>query len=250
MNTIVVYTQKDMNDLCAILSRNGYVATAYNIVSSTESTCCGKQWRIDYYDPKDVVTVNDFLDILAKRTKLNNLVLFKSGDKTLDIFDSHFKGDVEVIDLIESEPGYMSNIYTVKDLVRYIKRNALFKDYEIMFRNMRNKVKLSLFDIYNKNNTVIIDLAFGKAYGINEDEECCCKAKDLKWHAVKDVCPDCASKMSDDWRCGPAAKKFCDLLYPNRKYKPGTLVMRNRAVKAGSESGEKIIAVPSYFYAI
>lgn len=55
MNTIVVYTQKDMNDLCAILSRNGYVATAYNIVSSTESTCCGKQWRIDYYDPKDVI---------------------------------------------------------------------------------------------------------------------------------------------------------------------------------------------------
>ena len=42
MNTIVVYTLKDMNDLCAILSRNGYVATAYNIVSTTESTCCGK----------------------------------------------------------------------------------------------------------------------------------------------------------------------------------------------------------------
>ena len=26
--------------------------------------------------------------------------------------------------------------------------------------------------------------------------------------------------------------------------------MRNKAVKAGAESGEKIIAVPSYFYAI
>ena len=55
MNTIVVFTQKDMNDLCAILSRNGYIATAYNIVSSTDYTCCGKQWRIDYYDPKDVI---------------------------------------------------------------------------------------------------------------------------------------------------------------------------------------------------
>ena len=55
MNSIVVYTQKDMNDLCAILSRNDYVATAYNIVSTTENTCCGKQWRIDYYDPKDVI---------------------------------------------------------------------------------------------------------------------------------------------------------------------------------------------------
>ena len=55
MNNIIVYTQKDKNDLCAILSRNGYVATAYNIISTTESTCCSKQWRIDYYDPKDVI---------------------------------------------------------------------------------------------------------------------------------------------------------------------------------------------------
>ena len=44
-----------MIDLCSILTRNGYVATAYNIVSSTENTCCEKQWRIDYYDPKDVI---------------------------------------------------------------------------------------------------------------------------------------------------------------------------------------------------
>lgn len=39
MNTIDVYTQQDMNDLCAILSRNGYVATAYHIVSTTKNTC-------------------------------------------------------------------------------------------------------------------------------------------------------------------------------------------------------------------
>ena len=37
MNTIVVYTLQDMNDLCAILSRNGYIATAYNIVSMSEN---------------------------------------------------------------------------------------------------------------------------------------------------------------------------------------------------------------------
>ena len=54
MNNIVVYTQKDMNDLCAILNRNGYIALAYNIVTMTENTCCGKQWRIDYYDPKNI----------------------------------------------------------------------------------------------------------------------------------------------------------------------------------------------------
>lgn len=55
MNTIAVSTLQDKNDLCAILSRNGYVATAYNIVSTTSNTCCDKQWRIDYYNPKDVI---------------------------------------------------------------------------------------------------------------------------------------------------------------------------------------------------
>ena len=54
MNTLEVYTLQDMNDLCTILSRNGYVTNTYNIVSMTENTCCGKQWRIDYYNPKEV----------------------------------------------------------------------------------------------------------------------------------------------------------------------------------------------------
>lgn len=55
MNTIVVYTQKDMNALCTILRRNGYAVTAYSIVSSIANSCCGKQWRIDYYNPQDVI---------------------------------------------------------------------------------------------------------------------------------------------------------------------------------------------------
>ena len=53
MNTILAYTLQDKNDLCAILSRNGYIVAAYNIVSMTENTYCGKQWRIDYYNPKE-----------------------------------------------------------------------------------------------------------------------------------------------------------------------------------------------------
>lgn len=77
MNTISVYTQKDMNDLYAILSRNGYAATAYNIVSTTENTCCGKQWRIDYYDPKDVIT-NAYSEenILPKKSEKMKRFLF------------------------------------------------------------------------------------------------------------------------------------------------------------------------------
>lgn len=71
MNIIEVYTLQDKNDLCAILSRNGYVATAYNIVPMTESTCCGKQWRIDYYNPKEMQ--NKHIEKLEKEnTKLKS----------------------------------------------------------------------------------------------------------------------------------------------------------------------------------
>lgn len=52
------------------------------------------------------------------------------------------------------------------------------------------------------------------------------------------------------WRCGPSNFPFEDLLYPNRKYKVGTFIMRNKYVKAGEMSGEINIALPSYFAAI
>jgi hypothetical protein len=49
------------------------------------------------------------------------------------------------------------------------------------------------------------------------------------------------------WRCGPSNFPFNDLFFPNRKYKVGTMVMRNKYVKAGGLSGEVYISVPSYF---
>ena len=54
----------------------------------------------------------------------------------------------------------------------------------------------------------------------------------------------------DDWRVGPSNFPFKDLLYPERKYKVGTTVLRSKSLKAGSESGVKYIAVPSYLSAV
>ena len=71
----------------------------------------------------------------------------------------------------------------------------------------------------------------------------------IGWYSVSDLEPKAKGKMPG-WRCGPSNFKFEDLLYPERNYKVGTMVMRNKYIKAGEMSGEKYIALPSYFYAI
>lgn len=71
----------------------------------------------------------------------------------------------------------------------------------------------------------------------------------IGWYSVSDLDPKAKGKMPG-WRCGPSNFPFKDMLYPERKYKIGTMVMRNKYIKAGSESGEKYIAIPSYFDAI
>ena len=71
----------------------------------------------------------------------------------------------------------------------------------------------------------------------------------IGWYSVSDLDPKAKGKMPG-WRCGPSNFPFKDMLYPERKYKIGTMVMRNKYIKAGSESGEKYIAIPSYFDSI
>jgi hypothetical protein len=71
----------------------------------------------------------------------------------------------------------------------------------------------------------------------------------IGWYAVADLDPKAKGKMPG-WRCGPSNFPFTDLLYPERKYKVGTMVMRNKYIKAGEMSGEKYIAIPSYFDSI
>lgn len=72
----------------------------------------------------------------------------------------------------------------------------------------------------------------------------------IGWFAVDQLDSKAKGRIAPGWRCGPSNFPFTDLLYPERKYKIGTMVMRNKYIKAGSMSGEKYIAIPSYFEAI
>lgn len=72
------------------------------------------------------------------------------------------------------------------------------------------------------------------------------RGAEIGWYAVEQLDPKAKGKMSG-WRCGPSNFPFKDLFFPNRKYKVGTMVMRNKYVNAGELSGEIYIAVPSYF---
>lgn len=71
----------------------------------------------------------------------------------------------------------------------------------------------------------------------------------IGWYAVEQLDPKAKGKMPG-WRCGPSNFPFTDLLYPERKYVKGAMVMRNKYIKAGSMSGEKYIALASYFDAL
>ena len=72
------------------------------------------------------------------------------------------------------------------------------------------------------------------------------RGAEIGWYSVEQLDPKAAGKMRN-WRCGPSNFPFEDLLYPERKYVKGVMVMRNKYIKAGSMSGEKYIAIPSYF---
>lgn len=75
------------------------------------------------------------------------------------------------------------------------------------------------------------------------------RGREIGWFSVSDLDPRAKGKMYG-WRMGPSNFPFEDLLYPERKYKVGTTTMRNKYVQAGTMSGEKYIALPSYFDAI
>lgn len=75
------------------------------------------------------------------------------------------------------------------------------------------------------------------------------RGKSISWFNVSELDPKAAKLDVDGWRAGPSNFPFKDLLYPKRKYKVGTTVLRKN-VKAGSESGNKYIALPSYLDAI
>jgi len=75
------------------------------------------------------------------------------------------------------------------------------------------------------------------------------RGKAISWFKVSDLDPKASKLDADGWRAGPSNFPFVDLLYPDRKYKVGTTVMRKN-VKAGAESGNKYIAIFSYLDAL
>ena len=64
------------------------------------------------------------------------------------------------------------------------------------------------------------------------------RGAEIGWYSVEQLDPKAAGKMPG-WRCGPSNFPFEDLLYPERKYVKGAMVMRNKYLKAGSMSGDK-----------
>lgn len=75
------------------------------------------------------------------------------------------------------------------------------------------------------------------------------RGKEIGWYSVSEIDPKARGKMPG-WRCGPSNFTFMDLLYPERKYVRGAMVMRNKYVQAGASSGPVQIGVASYFDAI
>lgn len=54
--------------------------------------------------------------------------------------------------------SFDSDIVTVNDFIRALKRNMVRDNDKIMFRLMKDKAALSVFEIYSKGGTAVIDL--------------------------------------------------------------------------------------------
>lgn len=173
--------------------------------------------------------------------------------------------------LDESNDG---NIETVDDFVNQLKQSFAKDNDKLMFRI--KKEAYSVFDIHCKGGTCVVDLApaimnknglleddiknvqenwrnggyggYGRTYR-SYGEIGAPRGKAISWFDVAELDPKARGKMKE-WRVGPSNFPFNDLLYPNRKYKIGTTVLRSKFLKAGDESGVKYIAVPSYLDAI
>ena len=168
------------------------------------------------YEPEDVVTVGDFISLLERRTDANDKITFRCNKKDCILFDVGSKGGIAVVDLV------------------YGKQQFNEKDDEQVSERAYN----SRTGGYGGTGKSFASYEYGAPRG-----------KSIGWYAVDQIDPKAKGKMYG-WRMGPSNFPFEDLLYPERKYKVGTTVMRNKYVKAGSESGIKYIAIPSYFSAI
>lgn len=172
-------------------------------------------------EPEDVVTVADFIEILRRRTSLDDKVLFRSRNRLLELFDVESKAGTAVVDFIVGKNNQLSE-----------------KDQENMKSTNEGRY-------YSRTGGYG---GYGRSYS-SYGGSSAPRGASIGWYSVEDLDPKAKGKMVG-WRCGPTNFPFEDLLYPERKYKIGTMAMRNKYIKAGEMSGEKYIAIPSYFDAI
>ena len=165
-------------------------------------------------NPADIVTVDDFIEAINQYADNDDKVVFRINKQTCTLTDIRSKGGICVFDFIKGN-----------DIMR--EDDSLDEGYGSWRRGGYGGTGRSYSSLGS-------NAPRGAAIG---------------WYSVSDLDPKAKGKMPG-WRCGPSNFPFEDLLYPDRKYKIGTMVMRNKYIKAGALSGEKYIAVPSYFDAL
>ena len=166
-------------------------------------------------NPEDVVTVEDFIELLRARTNLDDKLMFRAYKKEALLFDVNSKAGITIVDIVPSADA---------------KRISEQENEENM-----NEGRSWYGGGYGGT---------GKSYKSLGSRAP--RGAEIGWYPVEQLDPKAAGKMPG-WRCGPSNFPFEDLLYPERKYVKGAMVMRNKYIKAGSMSGDKYIAIPSYF---
>lgn len=260
--------------------------------------------------PEDVVTVEDFIELLRLRVNLDDRLVFRSSKKEATLFDVSSKAGTTIIDIVPSSDARRLNedielgadetiedFMTVNDLRRIGEQAYKNNKDAWMLDNIAVAVNGKVYDLkkiryarpegFPSNGTFFLmdgtDASVDavereKSSMMNEKENGDVKQTNegynwrnggyggtgrsyssyrrldreaprgaaIGWYDVDQLDPKARGKMPK-WRCGPSNFPFVDLFFPNRKYKIGTMVMRNKYVKAGSLSGEIYIAIPSYF---
>ena len=166
-------------------------------------------------NPEDVVTVEDFIELLRARTNLDDKLMFRAYKKEALLFDVNSRAGITIVDIVPSADA---------------KRISEQENEENM-----NEGRSWYGGGYGGT---------GKSYKSLGSRAP--RGAEIGWYPVEQLDPKAAGKMPG-WRCGPSNFPFEDLLYPERKYVKGAMVMRNKYIKAGSMSGDKYIAIPSYF---
>ena len=166
-------------------------------------------------NPEDVVTVEDFIELLRARTNLDDKLMFRAYKKEALLFGVNSKAGITIVDIVPSADA---------------KRISEQENEENM-----NEGRSWYGGGYGGT---------GKSYKSLGSRAP--RGAEIGWYPVEQLDPKAAGKMPG-WRCGPSNFPFEDLLYPERKYVKGVMVMRNKYIKAGSMSGDKYIAIPSYF---